>query len=226
MSIIQVIDLHKFFLTESSPLEVLKGIHLNIQSGESMAIVGASGSGKSTFLHILGTLERPTKGQVLFEGQDVFSYSDKKLSFFRNQTIGFIFQFHHLMPMLTSEENAMLPLLIAGKNKKDARQRAQELLIRVGLKERLKHRPAELSGGEQQRVAIARALVNQPKVLLADEPTGNLDSRTGEEVENLLLELQKSTGMNLIVVTHNENLAERLSKRLHLSDGNFINRQG
>ena len=219
MSLIQTRDLHLTYTQGAKPLEVLKGIELKIEAGSSVAIVGASGAGKSSLLHILGTLEKPTSGQVLIEGRDVFQYSESEVSQFRSRTIGFVFQFHHLLPMLTAEENTMLPCLIAGAAKLQAQQRAKELLARVGLTPRATHRPSELSGGEQQRVALARALAMEPQILLADEPTGNLDSHTGEEVAELMLELQRETGMTLVVVTHNEQLASRLSHRVKLADG-------
>lgn len=219
MSFIQTQDLHLTYTSGAKPLEVLRGIDLSIEEGQSTAIIGASGAGKSTLLHIMGTLEKPTAGQVLFEGKDIFQYSESQISQFRSRTIGFVFQFHHLLPMLTAEENTMLPCLIAGLPKKTAMGRARELLERVGLEARAHHRPSELSGGEQQRVALARALAMRPRVLLADEPTGNLDSQTGVEVADLMMQLQKETGMTLIVVTHNQQLASRLSQRVKLSDG-------
>ncbi|MCE9624735.1 MAG: ABC transporter ATP-binding protein [Deltaproteobacteria bacterium] len=177
------------------------------------------GAGKSTLLHILGTLDKPTKGRVTFEGSDLFSFSDAELSRFRNRTMGFVFQFHHLLPMLNARENVMLPLLIGGQSRRESERGAEELLSQVGLSGRLEHRPAELSGGEQQRVAIARALVARPRVLFADEPTGNLDSRTGEEVADLLMKLQQEHRMTLLVVTHNERLAQRLPRSVQMKDG-------
>jgi lipoprotein-releasing system ATP-binding protein len=212
-------DLHKTYAGQAQPLEVLKGVDLELVEGEAMALLGASGAGKSTLLHCLGTLDEPTHGRVLFEGQDVFRLNDKQLGSFRNRSLGFVFQFHHLLPMLTALENTMLPSMIAGESKATARNKAKELLGRVGLSDRLAHRPSELSGGEQQRVAIARALVMGPKLLLADEPTGNLDSKTGEEVAELMTELCRMKGMALLVATHNEPLAKRLGRRVHLKDG-------
>ncbi len=219
---IRALNLHKTYESDHRPLEVLRGINLEIQSGEKLAILGASGSGKSTLLHLLGTLDRPTSGQVLYEDRDIFALGERDLSRFRNRSIGFVFQFHHLIPMLTALENTQLPCMIAGVSRKEAGERARELLSQVGLSHRLGHRPSQLSGGEQQRVAIARALVLRPKVLLADEPTGNLDSQTGEEISKLLLSLGRTHSMTLIVVTHNEGLAAQLDRRILLSDGNLV----
>jgi lipoprotein-releasing system ATP-binding protein len=212
-------NLHKTYAGQASPLEVLKGVDLELGEGEAMALLGASGAGKSTLLHCLGTLDEPTGGQVLFEGRDVFRLNEKQLGVFRNRSLGFVFQFHHLLPMLTALENVMLPSMIAGESKTTARNKAKELLSRVGLGDRIAHRPSELSGGEQQRVAIARALVMDPRILLADEPTGNLDSKTGEEVAELMTELCRMKGMALLVATHNEPLAARMGRRVRLRDG-------
>jgi len=200
-------------------VEVLKGVDLTFSQGEKAAIVGASGVGKTTLLHILGTLDRPSTGMVLYEGKDIFNLNEKDLSFFRNREIGFVFQFHHLLPEFNALENTMMPCLIQGIPKKEAASRAEAVLTLVGLKERLSHKPGELSGGEQQRVAVARALVLEPKVLLADEPTGNLDTKTGESVFDLLQELNRIRGVTLIVVTHNLKLAEKLSRQIQLIDG-------
>lgn len=219
MSLMVAKNLHKTYATQAQPLEVLKGVDLELSAGEALALLGASGAGKSTLLHCLGTLDEPTQGKVFFEGQDLFRMNDKQLGEFRNRSLGFVFQFHHLLPMLNALENVMLPALIAGESKATAKQKAAELLGRVGLGERVNHRPSELSGGEQQRVAIARAVVMDPKVLLADEPTGNLDSKTGEEVAELLTELCRMKRMALVVATHNEPLARRLGRRVRLSDG-------
>ena len=200
-------------------MEVLKGVDLTFSQGEKAAIVGASGVGKTTLLHILGTLDRPSTGKVLYDGKDIFTLNEKDLSFFRNREIGFVFQFHHLLPEFNALENTMLPCLIQGMQKKEAASRAEAVLTLVGLKDRLSHKPGELSGGEQQRVAVARALVLEPKVLLADEPTGNLDTKTGESVFDLLQELNRIKGVTLIVVTHNLKLAEKLSRQIQLIDG-------
>jgi lipoprotein-releasing system ATP-binding protein len=200
-------------------VEVLRGIDLAIEKGEALVIVGASGAGKSTLLHILGTLDRPTSGKVLLEGQDLFSLHEEALSRYRNRTMGFVFQFHHLLPMLTCLENTILPGLIAGRGKKELETTGTQLLEQVGLGARLGHRPAELSGGEQQRVAIARALMMQPSLLFTDEPTGNLDSRTGQEIADLLIQLRERHQMTLVVVTHNEALAARFVRRVQMQDG-------
>lgn len=200
-------------------MEVLKGVDLTFVRGEKAAIVGASGVGKTTFLHTLGTLDRPTSGKVLYEGKDIYALNEKDLAQFRNREIGFVFQFHHLLPEFNALENTMMPCLIQGIPGKEAASRAEAILALVGLRERLAHKPGELSGGEQQRVAVARALVLEPKVLLADEPTGNLDTRTGESVFDLLLELNRIKGVTLVVVTHNLKLAEKLSRQIQLIDG-------
>jgi len=200
-------------------VEVLKGVDLNFSRGERAAIVGASGVGKTTLLHVLGTLDRPTGGKVFYEGKDIYALNEKELALFRNREIGFVFQFHHLLPEFSALENTMMPCLIQGIPKKESASRAEAILTLVGLKERLSHKPGELSGGEQQRVAVARALVLEPKVLLADEPTGNLDTKTGESVFDLLQQLNQIKGVTLIVVTHNLKLAEKLSRQIQLIDG-------
>ena len=200
-------------------MEVLKGVDLTFSRGEKAAIVGASGVGKTTLLHILGTLDRPSTGKVLYEGKDIFTLNERDLSLFRNREIGFVFQFHHLLPEFNALENTMMPCLIQGIPKKEAASRAEAILTLVSLKERFSHKPGELSGGEQQRVAVARALVLEPKVLLADEPTGNLDTKTGESVFDLLQELNRIKEVTLIVVTHNLKLAEKLSRQIQLIDG-------
>jgi lipoprotein-releasing system ATP-binding protein len=197
----------------------LKDINLNLTAGETMAIVGASGIGKSTLLHVLGTLDRPDSGTLLFQGNDIFRYDDAKLAKFRNESIGFVFQFHHLLPEFSALENAMIPPLIKGMGKRQAAKSAESILIRVGLKDRLQYRVGKLSGGEQQRVALARALVLKPVALLADEPTGNLDKGNSEQVHKLLLELNQELAMTLIVVTHNMELASQLSRRVTIGDG-------
>ncbi|MDD3293947.1 MAG: ABC transporter ATP-binding protein, partial [Geobacteraceae bacterium] len=184
-----------------------------------IALVGASGAGKSTLLHVIGTLDRPTSGEVLFRGNDVFAMGNGELASFRNRSIGFVFQFHHLLPEFTALENVMMPALIGGVAKEEALDSAASLLNDVGLSHRLTHKPGELSGGEQQRVAIARALVMSPALLMADEPTGNLDRNTSEEVHDLLSGIQERTGLTLIIVTHNERLADRMGKTIRLVDG-------
>jgi lipoprotein-releasing system ATP-binding protein len=221
-NMIEASGLVKTFATNGSTVSALKGIDLEIKKGETLAVVGVSGSGKSTLLHILGALDRPTEGAVLYEGQDVFNKSDGELAVFRNQQIGFVFQFHYLLPEFSALENVMMPSLIQRMELKRAREAAREILDRVGLGERLSHRPGELSGGEQQRVAIARAVVLKPKVILADEPTGNLDLETGESILDLFLKLNKEEGLTLILVTHNPSLAMRLRKRIKLLDGRIV----
>ena len=203
-------------------MEVLKGVDLTFSRGEKAAIVGASGVGKTTLLHVLGTLDRPTAGKVLYEGKDIYTLKEKELALFRNREIGFVFQFHHLLPEFSALENTMMPCLIQGIPEKESVSQAEAMLTLVGLKERLSHKPGELSGGEQQRVAVARALVLEPKVLLADEPTGNLDTKTGESVFDLLQELNQIKGVTLIVVTHNQKLAEKLSRQIQLVDGKAL----
>jgi len=193
-----------------------------LNAGETLAVVGPSGIGKSTLLHILGTLDRPDKGKVLFKGEEVFEFDDAKLARFRNKSVGFVFQFHHLLPEFSALENAMMPALISGLSKDRAGEAAEMILGRVGLKERLFHRVAKLSGGEQQRVALARALVLKPDILLADEPTGNLDKKNSEQVHDLLLELNQELGMTLVVVTHNMELANYMSRRVTIIDGLLV----
>ncbi len=220
--LIQVQQLFKSYGNGGKCVEVLKGVDLTFFRGEKAAIVGASGVGKTTLLHILGTLDRPTAGKVFYEGKDVFTLNEGDLAFFRNREIGFVFQFHHLLPEFNALENTMMPCLIQGIPKKEAASRAETILTLVGLKERLSHKPGELSGGEQQRVAVARALVLEPKVLLADEPTGNLDTKIGESVFDLLHEINQIKGVTLIVVTHNLKLAEKLSRQIQLLDGKAL----
>jgi len=220
--LIQVQQIFKSFGNGEKRVEVLKGIDLSFSSGERAAIVGASGVGKTTLLHILGTLDRPTAGKVLYQGEDIFSLNERDLAIFRNREMGFVFQLHHLLPEFSAVENTMMPCLIRGIPRKEAALRAETILTLVGLKERLSHKPGELSGGEQQRVAVARALVLDPKVLLADEPTGNLDTKTGESVFDLLQEVNEIKGIALIVVTHNPKLAGRLSRQIQLVDGTAL----
>jgi len=222
MELIRIEELKKSYGDSKKTVEVLKGISLTINRGETVAIVGASGVGKSTFLNLLGGLDRPTSGEVYYEGKPVFKHDDRKLAAFRNSSIGFVFQFHHLLPEFTALENVVLPALIGGASFNEAAERATGLLVEVGLKDRLNHKPGELSGGEQQRTAMVRALMRSPSVILADEPTGNLDSRTGEEVFEILMEQNRSRGMTMIIVTHNEKLAGRLTRRLRMVDGNII----
>ncbi|HEU4385647.1 MAG TPA: ABC transporter ATP-binding protein [Anaeromyxobacteraceae bacterium] len=200
-------------------VEVLRGIDLDIQAGELLALTGPSGAGKSTFLHVVGTLDAPTAGEVRFEGRDVFARDEEALARFRNETVGFVFQSHHLLPEFTALENAMMPALIRRVARGEARRRAEEVLGLVGLSGRLEHKPGELSGGEQQRVALARALCLQPRLLLADEPTGNLDPQTAEGIHALLLDLNRRLGLTAVVVTHNQLLAASLPRRVRLLGG-------
>ena len=220
--LIQVQQLFKSYGNGAKRVEVLKGVDLVFSQGERAAIVGASGVGKTTLLHILGALDRPTSGKVLYEGREIFTLNEKELAFFRNREIGFVFQFHHLLPEFNALENTMMPCLIQGIPKKEAGLHAETILFSVGLKDRLSHKPGELSGGEQQRVALARALVLEPRVLLADEPTGNLDMKTGESIFNLLQKLNQIKGVTLIVVTHNLKLAGQLPRQIHLVDGKAL----
>ncbi len=200
-------------------IEVLKGLDLAIRAGEMVAIEGVSGAGKSTLLHILGTLDRPTEGKVFFQGQDLFDRSNGELAVVRNRHIGFVFQFHHLLPEFTALENTLMPGLIRGLSKGKSEKEAEKILGQLGLGDRLHHKPGELSGGEQQRVAVARALMLSPQVILADEPTGNLDTHTGEEVHRLLVKINQEQGITIVIVTHNPQLAERMTRRIRLVDG-------
>ena len=216
--IIEARDIRKSF----GKLEVLKGIDFSAQKGEIVAVTGASGAGKTTLLEILGTLSSPDSGSLVIDGTDVLALGGRELSSFRGQRIGFVFQFHHLLPEFTSEENVMIPALIAGKSASEARATARELLDTVGLAGRMNHTPSELSGGEQQRVAIARALVNSPAVLFADEPTGNLYSVTREEIHSLFFDLRKKLGQTIIIVTHDASLAGMCDRALTMKDGRFV----
>ncbi|MBI3610533.1 MAG: ABC transporter ATP-binding protein [Nitrospirae bacterium] len=216
--VIKVTNLAKTFHMPQ-PLPILKGIDLEVSRGEMICIVGASGVGKSTFLHLLGGLDRPTSGTVEFEGQDLFALNDHQLAAFRNRKIGFVFQFHHLLPEFTAIENVMMPALIQGQKRPEAARQGAELLSEVGLRERLSHRPGELSGGEQQRVAVARALILKPSLILADEPTGNLDSHTSDEVFSLMKRLNKQFGNTFILVTHNEKLSAQADRVIRMVDG-------
>ena len=209
----------KRFRNGGAVVEVLRDLDFDLGSGETIAIIGASGIGKSTLLHILGTLDRPDSGSLQFNAENLFDYPDVRLAKFRNECIGFVFQFHHLLPEFSALENTMMPALIQGWSKPRAADAAREILVRVGLKERIAYRVRKLSGGEQQRVALARALLLKPPVLLADEPTGNLDRANSEQVHRLLIELNEEIGMTLVVVTHNLELAARMSRRVTLADG-------
>ena len=206
-------------------IEVLKGIDLTILPGEMMAVEGASGAGKSTLLHILGTLDRATEGKIYFQGNDLLGQSESELAEIRNRHIGFVFQFHHLLPEFSAAENTMMPALIQGLSREEAGRKAERILRELGLGNRLLHKPGELSGGEQQRVAVARALMLDPRIILADEPTGNLDTKTGEEVHNRLVQINRDLGITIVVVTHNPALASRMTRRVLLVDGKvFENR--
>jgi lipoprotein-releasing system ATP-binding protein len=218
-SLLEVCDLCKTYEIGKNMVEVLSGIDLKLEAATTTALVGASGAGKSTLLHLLGALDRPTSGSVIFQGDDLFAKSDSELASFRNRSIGFVFQFHHLLSEFTALENVMMPALIARVPKIEARTMAEELLADVGLANRMIHRPGEMSGGEQQRVAIARALVLSPALLLADEPTGNLDMKTSEGVHAVLADLQQKKGLTLVVVTHNERLAAAMGRTVRLIDG-------
>ncbi|ACM20451.1 lipoprotein release ABC transporter, ATP-binding protein [Geotalea daltonii FRC-32] len=218
-NLLEVSDLYKSYGSGAGKVEVLKGISLNVTAGETIALVGASGAGKSTLMHVLGTIDTPTSGVVKFDGEEIFKLGGAALASFRNLSIGFVFQFHHLLPEFTALENAMMPLLIGGTKRSEAEPIAAGLLRDVGLSHRLTHKPGELSGGEQQRVAIARALVRSPKLLLADEPTGNLDMKTSDEVHDLLMDIHVKRGLTLIIVTHNEKLAAKMARTIRMVDG-------
>ena len=212
-------NLSKTFFKDGNKIEVLRGLNMEIAKGESLAILGVSGAGKSTLIHILGTLDHPTEGHLYINGLNVFDWEEKKMAQFRNSMIGFIFQFNNLLPEFDAMENTMMPALISGMPRKQVAEKAGKLLAEVGLEHRLRHKPGELSGGEQQRVAIARALIMEPGILLADEPTGNLDTETGKKIEDILVNLNAIKKITLVVVTHNKLLAERMSRRIGLRDG-------
>jgi lipoprotein-releasing system ATP-binding protein len=214
--------IRKSFITSNERIDILKDINLSLTPGETLGIIGASGIGKSTLLHILGTIDRPDDGFLWFENENIFVLDDTRLAKFRNQTIGFVFQFHHLLPEFSALENAMMPALINGASSKVGTEAAEKILIRVGLKDRLHHRANELSGGEQQRVALARALILKPRLLLADEPTGNLDQAHGDKVHELLLELNAEIGMTMIIVTHNMDLAALMSRQVTIDNGKLV----
>jgi lipoprotein-releasing system ATP-binding protein len=216
---IQIKNLQKAFIKDGHRIEVLKGLDFEIAEGQSLAVVGVSGAGKSTLIHIIGTLDHPTSGAVLFDGVDVFTWPEKRLAAFRNRKIGFVFQFHNLLPEFTALENTMMPALIQRMPKRESKRRAEAILGEVGLGDRMTHKPGELSGGEQQRVALARALILEPEILLADEPTGNLDTETGKRIEDMLISLNRTKRITLIVVTHNPSLADRMSHHIGLRDG-------
>ncbi|HYP88858.1 MAG TPA: ABC transporter ATP-binding protein [Polyangiaceae bacterium] len=218
-ALVIVEDLQKSFLHMGRRLDVLKGIDLNIYAGQILAIVGASGAGKSTLLHCIGTLDLPSSGRIRLGGEELTTMSSARLAAIRNRSIGFVFQFHHLLPEFNALENVMLPGLIQGKSRKEMEKRAAALLTEVGLSHRISHRPGELSGGEQQRVAVARALVLDPKLLLADEPTGNLDSSTSDAIHDLFFQINKQHGTTIVVVTHNSAFAESMPRVVRMRDG-------
>jgi lipoprotein-releasing system ATP-binding protein len=222
LALISARGISKSYNHSGSLIDILKRVQIDISKGETLAVVGASGIGKSTLLNILGALDRPDSGSLYYQGEDVLLYDDRRLATFRNESVGFVFQFHYLLPEFSAIENTMMPALIRGRQKNGASEDAEDILIRVGLKDRLNHRVSELSGGEQQRVALARALVLKPLVLLADEPTGNLDKRNSEKVHELLLELNQEFRMTLIVVTHNMDLSALMNRRVTIVDGNLV----
>ncbi len=222
-ALIEVRGLSKNFIDAGREITVLRGLDLTVDAGDEIAIVGESGTGKSTLLHILGSLETPTAGKVFFEGEDLFALDEPALAQFRNLKLGFVFQFHYLLADFSAVENVMMPALIARMPDDEARQRATEGLELVGLGSKLHRRPAELSGGEQQRVAVARAVVLRPRLLLADEPTGNLDPRTAEEVHGLFHMLNRELGVTLVIATHNERLTQSVGRALRLRDGKLVN---
>jgi lipoprotein-releasing system ATP-binding protein len=213
-----------FQTTKKLKLDVLKGISIELEAEKISVIIGASGAGKSTLLHILGALERPDNGKVIFNEENIFKYNDEKLAKFRNKHIGFIFQFHHLLPEFTALENVIIPQMINGTSLDKAKLKSEELLNAVGLTERINHKPAELSGGEQQRVAVARSLANDPEIIFADEPTGNLDSKNSEEIHKLIIELKEKFNKTFVIVTHNSNLVNLADKIFEIKDGNIFSK--
>jgi lipoprotein-releasing system ATP-binding protein len=219
IKLIEAMNINKSFETAAGELKVLKDINISITEGEIAAIIGASGAGKSTLLYILGALDKPTSGKVLFQKNDIFMMDESALSHFRNKSIGFVFQFHHLLPEFNALENVMLPGMISSRNHSQTEKKARELLEEFGLSKRIRHRPGELSGGEQQRVAVARALMQNPKIVLADEPTGNLDTVTGNEIFELFVDLNRKKNISFVIVTHNKQLSDRCHRVLEMADG-------
>jgi lipoprotein-releasing system ATP-binding protein len=221
-NLLSVRDLYKSFVEGGEEIQVLRGLDLELKTGERLAVIGESGVGKSTLLHVLGTLDRPTAGQILYQGKKIPLDDEVALAHFRNREIGFVFQFHYLLPDFTALENVMFPALIQGIEAQRAKREAEQLLEKVGLKDRIHHRPGKLSGGEQQRVAVARSVILQPKLILADEPTGSLDLRIGEEVQDLLFQLNEEKGIALIVATHNREFAAKIGRRVELQSGRLV----
>ncbi len=220
--LVQIKGVKKSFKVGEDYLEVLKGLNFNIMKGEMLGVVGASGAGKSTLLHVVGALDKPTEGDVIFKEEDLFKMTDMQLAEFRNRKVGFVFQFSNLLPEFTAMENVMLPALIGDREEKDAASEAKRILTDVGLKDRINHRPGKLSGGEQQRVAIARALMNNPDLILADEPTGNLDSKTSEDIYELFYRLNREKGQTFVIVTHNDTLVKKMMRVIKLVDGTIV----
>ena len=220
--LVQVKGVKKSFKVGEDYLEVLKGLNFNIMKGEMLGVVGASGAGKSTLLHVVGALDKPTEGDVIFKEEDLFKMTDMQLAEFRNRKVGFVFQFSNLLPEFTAMENVMLPALIGDREEDEAAGEAKRILTDVGLKDRINHRPGKLSGGEQQRVAIARALMNNPDLILADEPTGNLDSKTSEDIYELFYRLNKEKGQTFVIVTHNDTLVKKMMRVIKLVDGMIV----
>ncbi|NNG00654.1 MAG: ABC transporter ATP-binding protein [Desulfobacteraceae bacterium] len=212
----------KSYSSSGSTIHILNNLSVRLDTGVTLGVIGASGIGKSTLLHILGTLDRPDSGELRFFDEDVLGFNDEKMARFRNQSIGFVFQFHHLLPEFSALENVMMPALIQGIGQETANETAESILVRVGLKERLSHKATQLSGGEQQRVALARALVMNPKILLADEPTGNLDRQNSDQIHDLLMSLNAELKMTMVVVTHNPELASYMSRRVTIADGRLM----
>lgn len=223
--VLQIENLEKSYAAQGIRVDVLKGFSVSVTEGETVGVVGASGVGKTTFLHIIGTLDRPDDGTLLHFGQDVFTWSDSKLSRFRNSDLGFVFQFHHLLPEFTALENVMMPCLVAGTGRADAAGMAADILERLGMSNRAAHGIGQLSGGEQQRVALARAMVQRPRLLLADEPTGNLDEKTGEQVAELIFSLNREYGTTAVIVTHNLTLARKMDRCIGITEGKAVELQ-
>ena len=221
-NLLSVSNLYKSFVEGGEEIQVLRGVNLQLAAGERLAIIGESGVGKSTLLHILGTLDRPTAGEILYQGKEIPLGDETALAHFRNREIGFVFQFHYLLPDFTALENVMFPALIQGMETLAAKEKAEQLFEQVGLKDRMSHRPGKLSGGEQQRVAVARSVIMEPKLILADEPTGSLDLRIGEEVQTLLFRLNEDKGIALVVATHNHQFARKIGRRIELKTGRLV----